>query len=166
LGAVGVAARLEVVQEPEYAQRFLGDALLRKKVVGTGVELRQVARPFAEACARVAEREANRERAFYACLSDLFSALEAAARELVDLYAGEPAERAQRAVREAARRGRFALVVDGVGKSLGELALPLMEACARSPRTAERGSASAALVCTADIAKLLRVRAEELGGAR
>jgi hypothetical protein len=162
-----VAARPEAVQEPEYARRFLGDALLRKRVVGTGVELRQVARPFAEACARVAEREpAGRERAFYACLSDLFAALEAAARELVDLYAGEPAEQARRAVREAAKRGRFALVVDGVGKSLGELALPLMEACARSPRTLERGSASAALVCAADIAKLLRVRAEELGGAR
>ena len=150
--------------ERDYARAFLEDAILKKKVKGTGIALSQAAKPVAEACVKVASKEVEPRKAFYACLSELFGAVEAAAREVAGGYASLPAEQAERAVEEAAKKGGFALVVDGVEKSLGELAAGILKACARSTRTKELGTASAAFACTAEIARLLKVRAEELGG--
>lgn len=129
------------------AEKLDIDPILSKKVKGTGVQVSKIIEVAAEACAtssRVRE-SVDKVGSWLACMDEVLG-------RVSELFAsGVPLD-----------DERFSAVVDGSGKTLRDVALPVLEVCRRNTARVLEDREEDAMRCSAEVITVARLRLKEL----
>jgi hypothetical protein len=145
---------------------LIGDTIRKDEVLkttrikGSSLTLVDALEPIVRECEEAAKNEPDPEPAVKACIVEVLDHISSAASVLRDMYATAPLDKAdevkQRALREKEWQKRLN------GKTIAEIAAPIVDACASAAKTLNKESASSVFVCTMETANLLKMFVNDL----
>jgi hypothetical protein len=130
------------------------------RIKGSDFTLVDVMEPIIRECEDAAKNEPDPEPAIKACIVEVLDHISLAAGVSRDMYATVPLDKAdevkQRALREKEWQKRLN------GKTIAEIAMPMVDACTSASRVLKKESASSIFVCAMETANLLKMYVNDL----
>ncbi|WP_287911282.1 hypothetical protein [Thermofilum sp.] len=136
------------------------EILKTTRVKGSNYTLVDVMEPIVRECEEITKNEPDPEPAIKACIVEVLDHISSAAGVARDMFATVPIDKADEVKQKALREKEWQKSLNG--KSIAEIAMPLVEACTTAAKTLKKESASSIFVCTMETANVLKMWANDL----
>jgi hypothetical protein len=137
------------------------DELLKTtRVKGSNYTLIDVLEPIVRECEEITKNEPDPEPAIKACIVEVLDHISSAASVARDMFATMPIDKADEVKQKALREKEWQKSLNG--KTIANIAMPLVDACTSAAKTLKKEAASSIFVCTMETANLLKMYVNDL----
>jgi len=141
--------------------KIRGDEVLKTtRVKGSNYTLVDVMEPIVRECEEVTRNEPDPEPAIKACIVEVLDHISYAAGVARDMFATMPMDRAGEVKQKALREKEWQKSLNG--KTIAEIATPMVDACSSAAKTLKKEAASSIFVCVMETANLLKMYVNDL----
>jgi hypothetical protein len=136
------------------------EVLKTTRVRGSNYTLIDVMEPIIRECEEVTKNEPDPEPAIKACIVEVLDHISSAASVARDMFATMPMDKADEVQQKALREKEWQKSLNG--KTIANIAMPLVDACTSAAKTLKKEAASSIFVCTMETANLLKMYVNDL----